>query len=390
MDSFNDWRPPAATEQWIRLDTEKSLHTARDGGHNRWHPDITPLAHVAPGELIALDVRDASDAQVLGPGEFDVEASTNLDLIHPLTGPIYVDGAEIGDLLEVEIVDIVPDEWGWSSIFPGGGGVMQHHVLTPFGFKWHLENGFATSSQLPGASIPAHPFIGVLGVAPSAERHAAMLARERQVVADGGETPQPSHRFAYPDSENVVNSGLRTNPARETGGNFDTKDLTAGTRFIVPVDVPGALLSLGDVHMAQGDGESFGTAIETRAKILLRCHVMKAKSLRWTPRFPVIKIDKPVPGRHRGPTLMTTGLAYNDDDRISFQNVTLATQNALTQMVEYLVHVHDMSRAEALGLSSLVVDIRVSVIVNPPTPVVSAVLPLDVLGGLAGNWTLPG
>lgn len=378
--------PPVDIAHRVRLDINASLVDTRDGGHNRWHPAIEPLRYVKPGELIELDTRDASDAKVLGSDEFDVEASTDLDLIHPLTGPFYVEGAEPGDLLEVEIVDIVPGKWGWSSIYPDTGGVMHGTVKQSYGLKWRFENGVATSSDFPGVTIPVQPFIGNIGVAPSPQRLSAITAREQEVVNAGFDCPLPSARHAYPPSEPVIAHGLRTIQARELGGNLDAKDLGAGSRFVVPVDVLGALLSLGDVHAAQGDGESFGTAIEIAARVFIRCHLLKADKLLWRPKFPVIKIDAPVPGRHRGKSIITTGLAQDDSGRVSAHNVTLATQNALLEMIEYLVCVHGLKREHAFSLASVAVDLRISMIQNAPSPLVSAVLPLDVLGSEEPSW----
>lgn len=381
--------PTPQAQHRVRLDVHRSLTEVRDGGHNRWHADIEPLRRIKPGEVVELDTRDAGDAQIQSTGEFNVEASTDLDLIHPLTGPFYVEGAEPGDVLEVEIIDIVPNEWGWSSVYPDTGGVMRGTVEQSYGLRWKFEDGLATSSDFPQAKIPVRPFIGNIGVAPSKERHAAILARERKLVEAGVDCPEPSERYAYPPLEPVIKNGLRTIPARELGGNLDAKDLGPGSRFVIRVDVPGALLSLGDVHAAQGDGESFGTAIEIGSRVTIRCHLLKASQLLWTPRFPVIKIDVPIPGRHTGKSIMTMGLAHDENDQVAAHDVTLAAQNALRQMVEYLVCVHKLTQEHAFTLGSVAVDLRISMIQNAPTPLVSAVLPLDVLGGEEPSWTKP-
>ncbi|MGN6170195.1 MAG: acetamidase/formamidase family protein [Solirubrobacteraceae bacterium] len=363
----------------VKLDLDRSLAEARDGGHNRWHPAISPLVRARPGELIAMDVRDSSDVQVVGDSHRDTQAGTDLDRIHPLTGPIYVDGAEPGDLLDVEIVDLSVGTWGWSGIYPGGGGVMRDAVSEPEVVIWQFAGGYARSEQLPGVAIPASPFIGVIGVAPSEERLRAIIAREARVVEQSGEAFLPQGRFAFPDSPQIAAEGLRTIAAREIGGNLDVRDIGAGSRFLTLVDVPGALLSLGDCHFAQGDGESFGTAIETKAHVCLRCHLHKSRDLNWRPRFPLVKVDRPMQGRHPGPVLMTTGMPLDAHGEIGFHDVTLATQNALMELVDYLVHARGLTRNQAFTLVSVAGDLRISVIVNPPSPVVSVTLPIRVL-----------
>jgi formamidase len=386
VSALDDWTAPAG-DHLIALDLSKSLAEARDGGHNRWHPAIAPLVRVRPGELVVMDVRDSSDGQVTGDSDRDTEAGTDLDRIHPLTGPIHVEGAEPGDLLDVEIVDLHVDDWGWSGVYPGGGGVMEHAVKEPLVVTWRFGDGRARCAEIPGVSVPARPFIGVIGVAPSEQRLVAIQTREARVVERGGEAFPPLSRFAFPDDVAVATDGLRTTAAREIGGNLDCTDITAGSRFLTLVDVPGALLSLGDCHFAQGDGESFGTAIEVRARVTLRCHVHKAAGLSWRPRFPVIKVDRPVAGRNPGPMVITMGMPLDDAGEIRYHDVTLATQNALMEMAGYLVRTRGLTWNQAFTLATVAGDLRTSVIVNPPSPVVSVALPTTTLEREEQWWT---
>ncbi len=369
----------AVPDHVIELDVERSVHTVRDGGHNRWHCDIPPLVRMNPGEVLQADVRDASDAQVFLSEEIDVMAATDLDLIHPLTGPVYINGAQPGDLLEVEIMEIEVDTKGWSSVFHGGGGLMEEHVAEDAGFIWERRGDIITSQDLPGVEVKSRPFLGVIGVAPSEESRREILRQEERVRAAGGSVMPPSPRFAYPDDEFVVRDGLRTNPARPLGGNLDTRDLTAGSRFFIRVDVPGALLSFGDMHMAQGDGESFGTAIETSGTVTLRCHLHKSEALPWVPEYPVLQIDGPVEGRYASTSIICYGMAYDADGNISPKDTNLATQNALLALARYLSAVRGLNDAQAKTVISVAGDLRIPVIVNPPTPVVSASLELTTV-----------
>lgn len=383
--ALSSWDTPTGADHVVSLDLGASLAETHDGGHNRWHAAIPPLVYAKSGELIVMDVRDSSDKQITGDSERDTETGSDLDIIHPLSGPIHIEGAEPGDLLEVEIVDLIVDDWGWSGVYPGGGGLMEDFVEEPLVAIWHFEDGYARSDQAPGVKVPARPFIGVIGVAPSDERRASIQAREARVEERGGVSFPPVERFAFPDTPVIAREGLRTIQAREIGGNLDTSDITAGSRYLTMVDAPGALLSLGDCHFAQGDGESFGTAIEVKARVALRCHLHRAAGLRWRPAFPVVKADAAVRGG-AGTTVITTGLPVDDDGEIRYHDVTLATRRALAQMVEYLTATRGLTRNEASILVTVSGDLRIPVIANAPSPVVAVALPERTLEQTERWW----
>src|SRR5260221_8308375 len=151
----------------IRIDRSKPLADEPHVGHNRYHPDIEPVAEVAEGEEIALETRDALDGQIRpGMGDADL-ATVEPGVVHPLTGPVFVKGAEPGDILEIEFTDIIAQPAAFSCIMPGLG-FLRDVFSEPFLVHWHLRDGWATSAQIPGVRIPAAPFMGVSAVAPSA------------------------------------------------------------------------------------------------------------------------------------------------------------------------------------------------------------------------------
>src|SRR5215472_16550674 len=150
----------------IRIDRAKRLGEEPDGGHNRFHPDISPIVEVGEGEEVALETRDALDGQ-LKPGTTIADfASLDVGAVHPLTGPVYVKGAAPGDLLEIEFTDIVAEPVAFSAIMPGLG-FLRDLMTEPFLVHWQIRDGCATSAEIPGVRIPGAPFMGVSGVAPS-------------------------------------------------------------------------------------------------------------------------------------------------------------------------------------------------------------------------------
>ena len=223
-----------------------------------------------------METLDGLDGQIK-PGTTAADlAGIEMGRVHPLTGPVHVEGAQPGDLLAVRIEQIVPANRGFTMIMPGFG-FLRDLFTTPFLVHWEMANGFAQSPQLPGVRIPGAPFMGVMGVAPSHELLQRIVAREAELLGRGGMVMPPDAAGAVPTAEAIAGKAIRTIAPHETGGNFDIKSLTAGATLYLPVQVPGALFSVGDAHFAQGDGESCGTAVETSATFVARFDVLKAR-----------------------------------------------------------------------------------------------------------------
>ena len=160
----------------IEIDRSKRLKEEPEKGHNRWHPDIPPIVEVDPGEEVVLETRDASDGQMkptVTVADFD---SFDTKVSHPLTGPVYIKGAEPGDMLEIEYVDIIPQPYGWTRNRPGAG-FLRDLFQESFAVHWDIEDGWATSSGLPGVRIPNGSFMGTAGIAPSREQMEAWAKR---------------------------------------------------------------------------------------------------------------------------------------------------------------------------------------------------------------------
>src|SRR5260221_2145007 len=155
-------------DAYIAIDRGKTLSEEPSTGHNRWHPDIPPIVRVDPGQVIGIETRDALDGQVKSTSTIADLLQSSLSIVHPLTGPVYVNDAEPGDLLEVSIVEIVPESFGFTTQMPGFG-FLRDLFTEPHLVRWPIANGFAVSPDLPGVRVPGSPFMGVMGLAPSHE-----------------------------------------------------------------------------------------------------------------------------------------------------------------------------------------------------------------------------
>lgn len=355
----------------ICVDTTRPLAEEPGSGHNRWHPDLEPIASVRPGEEITLETRDGLDG-ALGP-DSTVEDVLRIDLgvPHPLTGPVFVEGAEPGDLLEVELLGFECAGLGVTCIVPGFG-FLADLFAEPFLVSWSIAGGYARSDGLPGVAIPEALFPGVIGVAPSHELMERIHRREADLKERGGAVADAAPEVATPPG---ARAGLRTIPPRETGGNVDIPQLVAGSRIFFPVHVPGALCSIGDLHYAQGEGETCGVALEVAGAATIRFRLRKAAG--WPLTCPAYETP-PRPGRR---AFATTGLPLAPDGTNRSLDLTLATRNAVLEMIAYLGHAHGLSPEQAYVLVSVAVDLRLSEIVDVPNPLVSAVLPLDIFEG---------
>lgn len=360
----------------IHIDRSRPLAAEPGKGHNRWHPDITPALGIAPGTQVELQTRDAMDGQVrpgLKPADL---LSANPRLVHPLTGPVFVEGAEPGDLLAVKIDEIVTAERGFTVILPGFG-YLRDVFTEPFIVHWQMANGIAFSDDLPGVRIPGAPFMGIMGVAPSHELLARITAREAELAARGGNVQPPDDADAIPARDAIARTALRTIPPRENGGNMDVKQLVAGSTLYLPVYVPGALFSTGDAHFAQGDGETCGTAIETQATLVARFDLLKGEAHRRNQIDPSFSYELS-PSATRRRFHATTGICVSKDGRNNSEDLNVAARNALLNMIDYIVDAHGLTREQAYCLTSVAVDLKISQVVDVPNFLVSAALPLDI------------
>ena len=224
-------------EHVISIDPTRQLAEEPDTGHNRWHEDLHPALEVDPGDTVIYETRDAFDGQ-LGPGSTaDDVANLDLNLVHPLTGPVYVRGAEPGDLLEIQVQEIEADpweQWGYTVEVPGFG-FLRDEFEEPFIVHWRLRgNEYAESDELPGVRIRCNPHLASVGLAPSAELRRAATEREAEIADRGGFSLPPEPAGAVPAGD-IAEEAIRTVPPREVGGNLDIKQLSPGATVLIPV-----------------------------------------------------------------------------------------------------------------------------------------------------------
>ena len=367
----------------IEIDRTKRLKEEPEKGHNRWHPDVPPVLEVDPGEDVVLETRDASDVQMnasIGIGDM---AGFDAKVGHPLTGPVYIKGAKPGDLLEIEYTDIIAQPYGWTRNRPGAG-FLRDLFTDPILVHWDIKDGWATSKQVPGVRIIDGSFMGTAGIAPSHAQMKVWMEREADLVRRGGTAFPPDAEDAVPSQGPIAMEGLRTIPPRENCGNVDAKQLTKGSRLLIPVNVVGALYSAGDGHFAQGDGECCITAIEMGATAVVRFKIHEGEATRhnivW-PRFAHPGYFLPPEWAAPRNFIATMGMPIRADGTQEGEDyLTLAARNALINMIE-LLQERGWTKEQAYIICSVAVDLKISNIVDLPNVTVSAFLPEDIFQG---------
>ena len=275
-----------------RVAVEKGGTHCADDPHcfNRYHPAIPPVARAKPGDHIVFQTRDALDSDLTVGSTADDVTALDLNLVHPLTGPVFIEGAEQGDVLAITLVDIEPDQYGYTVIVPGFG-FLRDLFPEPYIVNWKLDREVATSDEMPGVRVPMAAFMGTVGVLPGDTEVKTWLDREAALGEVGGVVLPPQPIGALPPDVCGPNGShkdqcLRTIPPRENGGNMDVQQMQIGTTLLLPCFVDGCGLFVGDVHYAQGDGEVSGTAIEMGATVTVRTEVLKGRGKEITsPHF---------------------------------------------------------------------------------------------------------
>ncbi|HIB55641.1 MAG TPA: acetamidase/formamidase family protein [Alphaproteobacteria bacterium] len=365
---------------------------------NRYHPAIPAAAKADLGDMIILHTRDALDSEFTLGSIPDDLAAVNLGLVHPMTGPVHINGAMRGDVIEVEIVDIVPDEYGYTVIVPGFG-FLRDLYTEPFIVNWRLTRIGATSPQMPGITVPYEAFPGSIGVMPGQPEIESIKQREADLAGAGGVVLTPSPGGALPanicgENGSHADDCLRTIPPRENGGNMDVQQMQLGTRILFPCFIDGCGLFAGDIHYAQGDGEVSGTAIEMGTITTLRVtkiHKGKAASMDMPATIGNDQIIDMEPTRYyqtlgiplKGKGEVPPSHQYLSGEPIANlenlnEDLTVAARHALIQMIDYLVSEHGLTREQAYILCSVAVDLRVGQVVDVPNYIVTAVLNMDV------------
>jgi len=295
--------------------------------HYGWDHSFPPVLRIAPGESVEFDVVDAAGGQLSGSSTAADILALDFQRINPVAGPVFVDGAEPGDVLKVTLLSFVPSGWGWTANIPGFGLLADEFKEAALQLWRYDAKTLAPALFGRWGKVPLKPFTGTIGVAP-----------------------------AEPGLHSIV-------PPRRVGGNMDVRDIALGTELYLPVEVAGALFSVGDTHAAQGDGEVCGTAIESPMRVALQFDLLKQQPLAY-PRFTTAG---PVT-RHlddRGYEV-TTGIG---------PDLMQAARASVRSMIDLLGRSQGLSATDAYMLCSVCGDLRISEIVDVPNWTVSFYFP---------------
>jgi acetamidase/formamidase len=308
--------------------SHRSIHEVQPGAFNYvWDGGLEPALEVEPGEQVLLHARDASDEQISRDSTARDVADIDFSHVNPVSGPVFVKGAQPGDVLAVELLELRPGDWGWTALIPGFG-LLADDFTEPWLRISAIDPDAGSVRFADGISLPLRPFPGTIGVAP-----------------------------AEPGAHPIL-------PPSRWGGNLDTRHLTAGTTLYLPVGVEGALFSLGDTHAAQGDGEVCGTAVESAMDVVVRLSVRRDLTI-TAPEFELpARPPAPTPGYH-----VCTGVA---------PDLMEAARIAVRAMIDHLTARHELDPEEAYALASVACDLRIHELVDAPNWVVGAFLPATV------------
>ena len=382
------------------VDQSKSMADQAVPGHNRWHPDIPPASSVRPGTDFRVECREWTDAQIGNNDSANDVRDVDLTRAHMLSGPVAVEGAEPGDLLAVEILDLGPCQppqehgdapgqgWGYTGIFAkiNGGGFLTDHYPDAHKAIWDFRGQEATSRHIPGVSYTGITHPGLFGTAPSADLLAEWNRREQALIDTDPERVPP---LALPPLEDqtlagtlsggelakVAREGARTVPARENGGNHDIKNFTRGSKVYYPVHVPGANLSGGDLHFSQGDGEiTFCGAIEMGGFIDFGVDLIKDGMNRYGIHTNPVFMPGRVEPRYTE-FLSFIGISVDEGGTNHYLDATIAYRRACLNAIEYLKKFGYTGDQAYLLLGSAPIEGRISGIVDIPNACCSLYLP---------------
>ncbi|WP_034990957.1 formamidase [Beijerinckia mobilis] len=326
--------------------------TENENLHNRWHPDIPIAVWVEPGADFLVETVDWTGGAIKNDDSADDIRDVDLTTVHYLSGPIGVKGAEPGDLLVVDILDAGPlkgHEWGFNGFFAkkNGGGFLTDHFPLAQKSVWHFDGMFTRSRHVPGVGFAGLVHPGLIGTLPSKAMLETWNAREAALIAtDPVRVPplaNPPHartahlgRLTGAEKEKVAAEGARTVPPREHGGNCDIKDLSRGSQIYFPVYVPGAGLSMGDMHFSQGDGEiTFCGAIEMfGAWLHIRVNLIKEGMSKYGIKNPIFK-PSPVTPNYKD-YLIFEGISVDEEGKQYYLDANVAYRQACLNAIEYL------------------------------------------------------
>jgi formamidase len=380
------------------MDTLISVDTSapaikQDVLHNRWHPDIPMLSWVNPGDQFRVECVDWTGGQIKDDDSATDVKIVDLSKVHYLSGPIGVKGAEPGDLLVVDILDVgvlSSFQWGFTGIFAkeNGGGFLTEHYPEARKACWQFSGIYANSRHIPGVEFAGIMHPGLIGCLPSRDLLMTWNKREKKLFDTNPERVPPlaalpsaptAHmgRMKADAAKAAAAEGARTVPPREHGGNCDIKNLSRGSTVYFPVYVKGAGLSMGDIHFSQGDGEiTFCGAIEMAGYLDIRVHIIKEGMAKYAVKNPIFK-PSPLEPRYSS-YLIFEGISVDEAGEQHYLDVHVAYRQACLNAIEYLKKFGYTGAQAYAILGTAPVEGRISGIVDIPNACATLALPTEI------------
>jgi len=374
----------------IKVDLTKSP-TENENIHNRWHPDIPMACWVNPGDEFILETFDWTGGFIKNNDSADDVRDIDLTTVHYLSGPVGVKGAEPGDLLVVDLLDIGAKDdslWGFNGFFSkkNGGGFLTEHFPQAQKSIWDFHGMYTTSRHVPGVKFAGLIHPGLIGCLPDKKMLDLWNTREQQLI-----DTDPSGSLANPPSAGTAHmgkltgdakakaaaEGARTVPPREHGGNCDIKDLSRGSKVFFPVYVDGAGLSVGDLHFSQGDGEiTFCGAIEMAGWVHMKVTLIKGGMAKYGIKNPIFKPSPITP--HYNDYIIFEGISVDEAGKQYYLDVNVAYRQACLNAIEYLKK-FGYSGAQAYSiLGTAPVQGHISGVVDVPNACATLWLPTQI------------
>ena len=361
--------------------------------HNRWHPDIPMVATVSPGDEFRVECVDWTGGQIKYNNNASDVRDVDLTKVHYLSGPIAVKGAEPGDLLVVDILDIgsLPtSEWGFTGIFAkeNGGGFLTEHFPKARKAVWDFHGVYTSSPQIPEVEFAGIMHPGLIGCLPSRKLLETWNQRESALVATDPMRVPPLAALPHAETAHLgkmskakaaiaAKEAARTVPPREHGGNCDIKNLSRGSKVYFPVYVKGAGLSMGDIHFSQGDGEiTFCGAIEMAGWIDLRVHLIKGGMAMYGITNPIFQ-PSPVEPRYLR-HLIFEGISVDEDGKQYYLDAHVAYRRACLNAIEYMKKFGYTGEQAYAILGTAPVEGHISGIVDIPNACATLFLPTEI------------
>jgi formamidase len=376
----------------IKVDLNQSAYE-NENVHNRWHPDIPMACWVNPGDDFILETYDWTGGFIKNDDSADDVRDIDLSIVHFLSGPVGVRGAEPGDLLVVDLLDIGarPDnQWGFNGFFSktNGGGFLTEHFPSAQKSIWDFHGLYTSSRHIPGVNFAGLIHPGLIGCLPDPKmletwntREAALIATEPNRVPPLANPPfaATAHmgKLTGDAKAKAAATGARTVPPREHGGNCDIKDLSRGSKVYFPVYVEGAGLSVGDLHFSQGDGEiTFCGAIEMAGWVHMRVSLIKGGIEKYGIRNPIFKPSPITPNYND--YLIFEGISVDESGNQHYLDVHIAYRQACLNAIEYMKK-FGYSGAQAYSiLGCAPVQGHISGVVDIPNACASLWLPTQI------------